>query len=169
MAGVSEKIDLCSGSGFGHAVLVRHDAVYGFSLQILIALTMWNCDNGALFVGSQWGRHPFLAAISPNKTLEGVCGGVGFCVLTTWILFEQNWMPLPQLSVLPTIVFGILIALLGILGDLTESYFKRLAKVKDSGHFFPGHGGCLDRMDSMLFIAPFVYYANEMHKLYVNP
>lgn len=147
-------------SGFTHALLVRFIPQYGLGLQILMVLTMWNTDNGALLLGSLCGKHRFIPSISPKKTLEGVIGGLALSSLTTWLLWHpsQTYFLLPALSTTKAIGFGIVLGVAGIAGDLIESLLKRIAMVKDSGQFFPGHGGCFDRMDSMLFIAPIVYY-----------
>lgn len=126
---------------------------------------MWNADNGALIFGSAFGRTLFVPKISPKKTLAGAVGGLVCCTLTVFLTFHLsteeygNLFALPvDLSFVHKMVLGLVLGAAAILGDLIESYMKRIAGIKDSGQFFPGHGGCLDRMDSMLLVAPLVYY-----------
>lgn len=113
---------------------------------------VWAYDSGAYLVGRTWGRHPFMAHISPHKTWEGVAGGtalaVGVTFMTLWA--AGAWTP-------GAVVLGAMVALAAQVGDLAESVLKRAAGAKDSGRLIPGHGGMLDRIDSILFAAPVVY------------
>jgi phosphatidate cytidylyltransferase len=114
---------------------------------------LWILDSGALLVGKRWGRRPLHRRISPSKTLEGSLAGWLFCALAGWFLYPSlfgiraadgwGWVALGAGPV-------------GIAGDLMESALKRKAGVKDSGHWLPGHGGWLDRFDSLLALAVWV-------------
>ena len=112
-------------------------------------------DTGALFTGRSLGRHLLAPLISPNKTVEGAIGGFAWAVGVALVL----WVPL-QLSVplWQAALMGIAISALAQVGDLAESCLKRAAGVKDAGGLLPGHGGILDRVDSMVFTLPVVYY-----------
>lgn len=113
----------------------------------------WASDTFAYFVGSQFGKHKLCPVISPRKTVEGAIGGLAGCILV--ITFLGVWM---QLSILHSLFLGLLIGITAPIGDLAESALKRFAGVKDSGSILPGHGGILDRFDSILFAVPAVYY-----------
>jgi phosphatidate cytidylyltransferase len=112
-------------------------------------------DSAAFFVGFAVGRHRLAPKISPNKTVEGFVGGLLGGVLGAW---GVRTFGMPDLPLLHALALGLLTAALGTLGDLDESLLKRWAGVKDSGTLFPGHGGMLDRFDSLLFGAPVLYY-----------
>ncbi|HHX42391.1 MAG TPA: phosphatidate cytidylyltransferase [Chloroflexi bacterium] len=114
----------------------------------------WITDTGAYFVGRAVGRQPFFAHISPKKTLEGAIGGLVTGVIAVMALGAW-WINLPAVNGL---VLGVLLALAATFGDLAESVLKRQVGVKDSGNLIPGHGGMLDRVDSLLFVVPVVYY-----------
>jgi phosphatidate cytidylyltransferase len=119
-------------------------------------------DAAALLVGSRIGRHPFFAAISPNKTLEGAIAGVvgAMLVMLLGVSAVMGKSPLHAL------VLGFLVGTSAVVGDLVESQMKRIAEVKDSSHLIPGHGGVLDRIDSILFPPILVYlYAMVFHLL----
>jgi phosphatidate cytidylyltransferase len=108
---------------------------------------MWTNDSGAYIAGRSFGKHKLAPQISPGKTWEGWAGGLLFTVALGWFL--QGSMGLEWGLMLAAVV-----SLLGPLGDLAESFLKRKAGIKDSGHVLPGHGGVLDRFDSHLFSAP---------------
>jgi phosphatidate cytidylyltransferase len=114
-------------------------------------------DIGAYFAGKYLGKRPFFQHLSPNKTLEGSVGGVLSSVAMAFILAFAfgKWLPI---SPLHTLILATGMACLGQVGDLIESLIKRDVPVKDSGNFIPGHGGLLDRIDSYLLLAPFLYY-----------
>ncbi|OGV42682.1 MAG: hypothetical protein A2X46_05290 [Lentisphaerae bacterium GWF2_57_35] len=116
-------------------------------------------DVGAYFVGCSFGRHKLIPRISPAKTWEGVLGGVFFGVLTSFLFYLSFHGRLGALSMsaVDALVLGLILALLGVAGDLTESLFKRAAGVKDSGRMILGMGGVLDVIDSLLFAAPALY------------
>jgi phosphatidate cytidylyltransferase len=120
-----------------------------------VALVTWAADTGAYYAGTLWGTHLLAPSVSPKKTVEGVLGGMALA--TGAALLAHAWF-LPQLSLWDASVLGVLLTVAGLLGDLCESAIKRSVGVKDSGGILPGHGGMLDRLDSLLFTAPTFYY-----------
>ncbi|MBS1730536.1 MAG: phosphatidate cytidylyltransferase [Bacteroidetes bacterium] len=124
----------------------------GLIIPILLIATIWINDTMAYIVGSLIGKTP-LTKISPKKTWEGTLGGALLAIATisavTYFLFQSN--------IISTLLFTGVAVIFATLGDLFESKIKRLAKVKDSGNFLPGHGGFLDRFDSLLFAAPAIW------------
>lgn len=114
---------------------------------------VWGFDTGAFFAGHFWGRHKLAPRISPGKTWEGVFGGLVFSV-TAAMLFATLPLGVPWYLAAP---LGVLVGVAATLGDLAESLIKRQTHVKDSGQFFPGHGGVLDRIDSILFAILVIY------------
>lgn len=124
-------------------------------IEMLLLTTIMMADSAALFVGSTIGRHKMAPRISPGKTWEGLAGGLVGGVVGALVVRQLalRWMPVPH-----TVVLALLVTLFGVAGDLAESLLKRWAGVKDSGTLFPGHGGMLDRLDSLLLGAPVLYY-----------
>jgi len=114
---------------------------------------VWINDTGAYFVGSFFGKHKLYEKISPNKTWEGTLGGIAFCIGLSFVVAQI----FPQLAQIHWLAISIIVAVFGNLGDLVESMLKRQAGVKDSGTLMPGHGGVLDRFDSLFFATPFVF------------
>lgn len=126
--------------------------MFSFRVPALLAiLPLWGGDTAAIFAGKAFGRHLLAPTISPKKTWEGAIANLLACVLVAWLLG-------PQLGVdqLPSLLCGFAAGTLGQAGDLFESYVKRKAGLKDSGNLLPGHGGLMDRIDSILFTAPAV-------------
>lgn len=123
-------------------------------MVLLLAIIMV-ADTAAFFVGHALGRHPLALQVSPGKTVEGAIGGLVGGVAGA---LAVRALGLPGLPLTHAVALGIGVTALGILGDLAESLVKRWAGVKDSGELFPGHGGMLDRIDSLLFGAPVLYY-----------
>ena len=109
----------------------------------------------AYYVGSRFGSRPLARVLSPKKTIEGLVGGLITVPLIAW--GASLWF-LPLLTLSDCIVLGLTLTLVGTFGDLSESAFKRQAGVKDSGNLIPGHGGFLDRIDSLLLTVPTFYY-----------
>ncbi len=122
---------------------------------VLLLACVMSADTFAYFVGSAVGRHKLAPAISPGKTVEGTVGGLLGGMLGALVV---RALGLPALSLSRVLLLGLAVAALGTAGDLVESLLKRWAGVKDSGTLFPGHGGVLDRLDSLLFGAPVLYY-----------
>ena len=130
---------------------------FGREALLLMLLVVWVSDSAQFCVGSVAGRHRLSPAISPKKTVEGALGGLvaGTIVM---VVLGRLWLPaLSALSALWLVGLGAVMVTLGIAGDLFESLLKRSAKVKDSSGLIPGHGGMLDRIDSLLFVAPGYY------------
>lgn len=136
-----------------HMILLRQ-LPNGFNFVLLVLVATWSTDTFAYFVGSHFGKRKLARVISPNKSVEGSIGGAAGSILAALIV---GWAG-QQLSVWDCVVLGIGIGIIGQLGDLLESAFKRMTGVKDSGKLIPGHGGILDRLDSLYFTAPLVYY-----------
>jgi phosphatidate cytidylyltransferase len=122
-------------------------------LPLSLIVLIWTNDTMAYLVGSFIGKTKMATSISPKKTIEGTLGGILFCMLfaALWGYFSNTF------SISLWITFGLIASAIGTLGDLVESKLKRLADVKDSGMIMPGHGGALDRFDSLLLAAPFAY------------
>jgi phosphatidate cytidylyltransferase len=127
---------------------------------ISIFILIWTNDTFAYIVGKSIGKHKLLEKISPKKTIEGFFGGMVFSVLAGFLISKYYFDPNPKYfttSVLIWTISAVIISIFSTLGDLIESKFKRIAGVKDSGKIMPGHGGILDRLDSIIFVAPFVF------------
>ncbi|MCL5038589.1 MAG: phosphatidate cytidylyltransferase [Firmicutes bacterium] len=125
----------------------------GLHWLLVVLLGTWGTDTLAYFGGSRWGKRKLSPQISPNKTLEGALAGLFGAVMI--VLLYGFWLGWPLLK---TMALGLAIGIAAQLGDLSESSLKRFVGVKDSGHLIPGHGGVLDRFDSLLFSAPVAYY-----------
>ncbi len=138
----------------GHLVLLRFLPEGGSWLIIASAITACS-DTGAYFVGKSLGKRKLCRHISPNKTIEGAAGGI-LCGLFGAVLFAALLLPVVNWFFL--VGAAILLAGAGIIGDLTESIIKRGTGTKDSGSCLAGHGGVLDRVDSLLFVCPILYY-----------
>jgi phosphatidate cytidylyltransferase len=127
----------------------------GEFLVLFLAVVTWASDTGAYYAGTLWGKHPLLPSVSPKKTVEGVLGGLALAIGASLL---ARWWFASQLSLSDALILGLLLTGTGLLGDLFESMIKRRTGVKDSGGILPGHGGMLDRLDSLLFTAPAFYY-----------
>ena len=151
-----------------HFVLLRElpwraglDYADGARLVLYAFLVTWSCDVGAYFVGRTLGRTRPWGAISPRKTLEGSIGGFFFAILGAWIggrVFMHSATGVAWLRPWDVLAIGALVGVCGQVGDLVESLLKRDAESGDSSDLIPGHGGVLDRFDSLYFGAPIVYY-----------
>ena len=124
-------------------------------LIFFLLLVTWASDTGAYLVGTLYGRHRLAPTISPKKTVEGLVGGLIAAIIAG---YAARWWFLPDLSGLDCLILATLLTIAGLWGDLTESAMKRSVGMKDSGGILPGHGGMLDRLDSLLFTAPVFYY-----------
>jgi len=127
---------------------------HSYAPQILIALfvLIWTHDSGAYLFGVSFGKHRLFERISPKKSWEGAVGGTLTSVAISFIIARY----IPEIQLIHWIAISILTAISSTFGDLTESMFKRYFQVKDSGHLLPGHGGILDRFDSILFAIPVI-------------
>lgn len=141
-------------------LLYLRDLPGGFFYVILVLLVTWANDTGAYFVGMNLGKRKLCPKISPNKTIEGALGGLISALIVTFLTGIWINTSLPQFAFSPVdlLFLGLLISLAAQFGDLVESLFKRDAGLKDSSNLIPGHGGILDRFDSLLFATPVVYY-----------
>ncbi|WP_373017078.1 phosphatidate cytidylyltransferase [Thiomicrorhabdus sp.] len=137
-------------------ITIRFRELFSAELLLLSMFVVWSMDTGAYFSGRRFGKTKLAVFVSPGKTWEGVWGGMALAFIIS--LFALYWLQ-PQLNV-SFIVFAALmaiIALLSVMGDLFESVLKRQADIKDSGNILPGHGGILDRIDSLLIALPWFY------------
>ncbi len=135
------------------------DAASGTALVAFPLLLTWGTDIGGYVFGRWLGVRKLMPAVSPGKTVAGAVGGLIVAVVIS-VLFSRYALPrFAQLTLLPSraVLFGVLLSVGGQIGDLVESMLKREAGVKDSSHLIPGHGGVLDRVDSMLFTLPLAY------------
>jgi phosphatidate cytidylyltransferase len=139
------------------AIPVRYDFGPGIGRQwiLLLLVVIWAGDTFALIAGKSFGKHLLAPVLSPKKTYEGavagLLGGVGIAAAAQHLF-------LPDLPMVHVILVSLLLGVFGQLGDLAESLLKRAAEIKDSSHLIPGHGGALDRMDSLLFAIPVLYF-----------
>ena len=127
----------------------------GKDLLVFLFFVVWIGDAAAYYVGSSVGKHKLSPKISPNKTIEGAIGGIAFCVIAAYV--AKLWF-YRRLDLHDALLLGLILGIFGIIGDLAESIFKRAADAKDSSALLPGHGGFLDRADSLLFTGPILYY-----------
>lgn len=145
-----------------HFILLHRGGYTGASLVTMLILIVALADSGAYFAGRAFGKHKMAPKVSPNKTWEGVAGGVAASLagmaLMLWMSAHLTWFEVPGHPIWFYMVLTLLVVAASILGDLLESMLKRDARVKDSGTIFPGHGGVLDRCDGMLLAGPVMYY-----------
>ena len=155
---------LIIGWGVGyHLILLRNTDEIGRQLIFLLAGTVWGSDTGAYLIGRAVGKHRLGTPISPRKTVEGTIAGL---VLGTLAGLALGAILLREtLSLANAAFIGLILSALGQLGDLSASLVKRTAGVKDSGDAIPGHGGFLDRCDSLIFSTPVLYYYMELTRL----
>ena len=137
----------------GSLIRLRNDFLSGWKLVFFLLLVVWLGDAGAYYVGKSLGRHKLSPRISPKKTVEGLAGGVAVSIITAIVIHLTFFKEFPLLH---AIIAGAVLSVAGVIGDLAESMWKRSAAVKDSGSLLPGHGGMLDRIDSVLAVAPVV-------------
>jgi len=149
------------GMPFNYYLLLYTSQPHGLVWTAFTIFAVIASDAAALLVGSRLGKHPFFASISPNKTLEGAVAGVVAAVVVMLVGVSV----VLGISPLHAIVIGFLVGSTAELGDLVESQMKRIAEVKDSSHLIPGHGGVLDRLDSILFPPILVYFYVTMFGL----
>ncbi|MGA9753312.1 MAG: phosphatidate cytidylyltransferase [Acidobacteriota bacterium] len=131
----------------------------GARLIFLLCISIWAGDSAAYYVGSTLGKHKLYPRVSPKKTWEGAVAGVAGSVLAAAIVKMTFYASLRWEDV---VALGILLSVVGQLGDLFESLLKRGAGIKDSSNLLPGHGGVLDRLDSLLFNGPLLYYYHQV-------
>jgi phosphatidate cytidylyltransferase len=143
--------------GPGQASLADAPAVldqWGGRTVIAIFASIWICDSAAYFAGRAWGKHLLFVRVSPKKTWEGAIAG---CVAAVATFVAARSLALPYLSLTGAVLCGLVVGVCGQAGDLVESLLKRDAGVKDSSALIPGHGGVLDRFDSLMFVSPLIF------------
>jgi len=136
-----------------HLISIRH-LTDGFHYVLLVLVCTWSTDTFAYFVGINMGKRKLAPVISPQKSVEGSLGGIAGSIIAAVIVGILS----SRVPLIHYVIIGILVGIVGQVGDLAESAFKRMAGVKDSGRLIPGHGGVLDRFDSLYLTAPAVYY-----------
>ncbi len=141
-------------SGFVFLILIANFDESFTPLYLLGAfILVWVNDTFAFLVGKNFGKQKLFPSISPKKTVEGFLGGLFFACIASYFIAEYT----ETLNFTNWLILAIIVSVFGTIGDLIESKFKRQAKVKDSGVIMPGHGGLLDRLDSIIFAAPFIF------------
>jgi phosphatidate cytidylyltransferase len=148
---------------FGYALRYHPYAVGDAAGTAVVAFPMvltWATDIGAFFVGRAVGGPKLSPSVSPGKTISGAVGGLVAAVVVAWFYARGVLRPQAQLGLTPVgiVLFAVVVSVAGQIGDLAESLLKREAGVKDSSHLIPGHGGLLDRFDSLLFVLPVAYF-----------
>lgn len=138
----------------GSLVRLHNDFTVGPKLIFFLMLVVWLGDAGAYYVGKKFGKHKLAPRISPKKTVEGLIGGMAASVISAVTMHLTFFGEFPLVH---AIIVAIVLSVAGVIGDLAESMWKRSADVKDSGTLIPGHGGFLDRFDSIFFTAPILY------------
>ena len=132
--------------------------VYDPKVIFLLFISLWASDTGAFFVGKSWGKTALAPYLSPNKTIEGLIGGLLLALLTSALYtYFTDVFPL-----VVSLALAAVVAVFGTMGDIIESAFKRMAGTKDSGTILPGHGGILDRFDGLMLAAPAVYVTLQL-------
>ena len=130
----------------------------GYNPKIIISIfiLIWTNDTFAYIVGKSIGKRKLFEKVSPKKTIEGFVGGVLFAVLASYII-SKYYIEIVESNTFIWIITALIVSIFGTIGDLIESKFKRIAGVKDSGRIMPGHGGILDRLDSVIFATPIIF------------
>lgn len=129
---------------------------------VYLLCLIWAADIGAYLAGKQWGRHKLIPAVSPGKTVEGTVGGIGFVLIVAtvgYLYFHPN-------NTVSWFVLALCTGLISMLGDLFISMLKRRSNIKDTGRIFPGHGGVLDRLDSLIAALPLFYFSHNFHAFF---
>lgn len=140
---------------------------YNEKILISILILIWANDTFAYLVGKNFGKNKLFPSVSPKKTVEGFAGGMVFTIISS-ILLSRFYT---ESSLTKWMVIAVIISIFSTLGDLIQSKFKRVAGIKDSGKIMPGHGGILDRLDSIIFVIPFInlyFLILQINKYYVS-
>ncbi|WP_391088147.1 phosphatidate cytidylyltransferase [Vibrio sp. NH-UV-68] len=149
---------------FWSVLLLRAEGIdlepyHGAKLVLYVCLIVWAADSGAYFAGKSLGKHKMAPHVSPNKTIEGLIGGIITAIIVGWATAE--WFEIQFSSVWAMVLITLVTVVISVLGDLVESMFKRVSGIKDSSNIIPGHGGVLDRIDSLTAAFPvfaFLYF-----------
>ena len=154
-SGIAVLATLYVGMLGGSLIRLRNDYhALGPKLVFFLVLVVWLGDAGAYYVGKRFGKTKLSPRVSPKKTVEGLAGGVAMSMITAAVI---HYTFLPEMPLVHALLSGAILSVTGVIGDLAESMWKRSAAVKDSGTLLPGHGGFLDRFDSIFFTAPILY------------
>ena len=146
---------------FTSIIMIRYGN-NGQNIYLLVFLGAWICDTFAYFTGRFFGKHKLIPEISPKKTVEGAIGGIVFTIVGFAIYgLIMNKFFDAELSYLVLCIYGLILSIISQIGDLIASSIKRQYGIKDYGFIFPGHGGVLDRFDSVLLVAPVLYVLNH--------
>jgi phosphatidate cytidylyltransferase len=132
--------------------------IKGYNPDILISIfiLIWTNDTFAYLVGKSIGKNKLFERISPKKTIEGFIGGIIFAIIASYFI-SKYFLEIPDKNIFIWFIIAFIVGVFGTIGDLVESKFKRIAGKKDSGKIMPGHGGILDRLDSVIFVAPIIF------------
>ncbi|MCP2025895.1 phosphatidate cytidylyltransferase [Flavobacterium sp. HSC-32F16] len=133
---------------------------YNPKIILGLFILIWTNDTFAYLVGKSVGKHKLFERVSPKKTIEGFVGGMVFAAFAGFLISKFYIQPNPDFSsksILIWTIIALIVSVFGTIGDLIESKFKRIAGIKDSGSIMPGHGGILDRLDSVIFVAPIIF------------
>ena len=144
-------------------MLIQKPDYMGLAYVVLVVAVTFLADTAAYFVGKSMSKHKLAPVVSPKKTWEGAIAGVVTAIITAVL---TKWIMAIKMDVLYISILGLLLGIFGILGDLSESLLKRDVNIKDSGTIFPGHGGVLDRLDSLMFNVPITYYFVKTYYYY---
>lgn len=131
---------------------INQDAYHGAKLVLFVCFIVWAADSGAYFAGKSFGKRKMAPHVSPNKTIEGLVGGVVIAIVVGWA--TAHWFEIEFSSPIAMIMITLVTVVISVLGDLVESMFKRVSGIKDSSNIIPGHGGVLDRIDSLTAAFP---------------
>lgn len=134
-------------------LIAKYFKTYNSAILLGSFILIWVNDSFAYLVGKNFGKHKLFEKISPKKTIEGFLGGLLFACIASYFIAKFT----ETLSFFNWLILALIVSVFGTIGDLVESKFKRQAGVKDSGTIMPGHGGLFDRLDSIIFAAPFIY------------
>lgn len=128
------------------------DPYHGAKLVLYVCFLVWAADSGAYFAGKSLGKRKMAPHVSPNKTIEGLIGGIIAALIVGWLF--AGWFDIQFTSPLHMVIITLITVVISVLGDLVESMFKRVSGIKDSSNIIPGHGGILDRIDSLTAAFP---------------
>lgn len=128
------------------------DPYHGAKLVLYVCFLVWAADSGAYFSGKSMGKRKMAPHVSPNKTIEGLIGGIIAALIVGWLF--AGWFDIQFTSPLHMVIITLITVVISVLGDLVESMFKRVSGIKDSSNIIPGHGGILDRIDSLTAAFP---------------
>jgi phosphatidate cytidylyltransferase len=154
-SGIAVMATLYVGMLAGSLIRLRNDfPIEGPKLVGFLLIVVWIGDAGAYYFGKAFGKHKMSPRISPKKTIEGLVGGILTAIAAAVVI---HFTFFPQFPVVHAAIAGVILSVTGVIGDLAESMWKRSADVKDSGTLIPGHGGFLDRFDSVFYTTPILY------------